>query len=228
MLLIIINCNDTHCLQEVLIIYNASHSDEVKCRSSSNQLAHVILYTGDEAVRSRLRKKLISSDPSHCDVPLVQLFLRDFSEQYLAENNLDLSSVSYKKEERLFEYCLHQLSVVLIGTAAGHHGNYPHTPLREPITSHHNIGSHDTSRILSDNMLTISPHSVERSITEEAPLEEEDSMVAGWSVQPKRIVLPPRPDRLGKLLAYPNGAQMNVWNIFDTIWIFKYLQSNVE
>ena len=189
-----------NCTQEVLIIYNASHSDEVKCRSSSNQLAHVILYTGDEAVRSRLRRKLISSDPSHYDVPLVQLFLRDFTEQYLAENNLDLSSVSYKKEERLFEYCLHQLNVVLIGTPAGHHGSYPHTPLRGPITSHHNTGSHDTLRILSDNMLTMSPHSAERSVTEEAPLEEEDSMTAGWSVQPKRIILPPRPDRLGMLI----------------------------
>lgn len=167
----------------------------------------MILYTGDEAVRSRLRRKLISSNPSHCDVPLVQLFLRDFTEQYLTESNLDLSSVTYKKEERLFEYCLHQLNVVLIGTSAGHHGNYPHTPLRGPITSYHNTGSHDhnagshdAARVLSDNMLTISPHSVERSVTKEAPLEEDDSMAAGWSVQPKRIILPPRPDRLGKLL----------------------------
>ena len=190
----------THLLQEVLIIYNASHSDEVKCRSSSNQLAHVILYTGDEAMRSRLRRKLISSNPSSCDVPLVQLFLRDFSEQYLAESNLDLSSISYKKEERLFEYCLHQLNIVLIGTASGHHNNYPHTPLRGPITSHHSTGSHDTPRILSDNMFTISPHSVERSVTEEAPLGEDDSMATGWSVQPKRVVLPPRPERLGELL----------------------------
>ena len=190
-----------HHLQEVLIIYNASHSDEVKCRSSPAQLAHVILYTGDEAVRSRLRRKLISSDPSNYDVPLVQLFLRDFSEQHLAENNLDLSPVSYKKEERLFEYCLHQLSIVLIGTAAGHHGSsHLHTPLRAPITSHHNMGSHDTPRLLSD-MVTISPHSVDRSAAaEEAPLEENDSMSTGWSVQPKRIILPPRPDRLGKLL----------------------------
>ena len=179
-----------------MIIYNASHSDEVKCRSSSNQLAHVILYTGDEALRSRLRRKLISSQPSSCDLPLVQLFLRDFAEQYLAENNLDLSSVSYKKEERLFEYCLRQLNVVLIGTAAGHHGNYPHTPLRGPITSYHNtVGSRDPPRLLS----AMSPHNVEESLTEEVLLDD-DGMATGWSVQPKRIILPPRPDRLGKLL----------------------------
>lgn len=152
-------------------------------------------------MRSRLRRKLISSDPSSCDIPLVQLFLRDFSEQYLAENNLDLSSISYKKEERLFEYCLRQLNVVLIGAAAGHHGNYPHTPMRGPITSHHSLSSHDntTPRLSSDNMMTISPHSVDRSVTEGAALGEDDSMATGWSVQPKRIILPPRPDRLGML-----------------------------
>lgn len=185
-------------LQEILIIYNASHSDEVKCRSSSNQLAHLILYTGDEAVRTRLRRKLISSDPSLCDVPLVQLFLRDFTEQYLAENNLDLSCLSYKKEERLFEYCLRQLKIVLVGTAADHHGNHLHTSLKAPITSHHGI-SHDITspRLSSNHMIPTSPHN-ERSVTEGA-LGEDDSMATGWSVQPKRILLPPRPDRLGML-----------------------------
>ena len=189
-------------LQEILIIYNASQSDEIKCHSGSTHLAHVILYTGDEAVRSRLRKKLISSDPSSCDVPLVQLFLRDFSEQYMAGNDLDLSSVSYKKEERLFEYCLRQLNVILVGAATSNHDNHLHTPIRGPITSHHNMASHSLSpRLPSDNMMTaISPHSVERSVTEGALLREDDSMVADWSVQPKRIILPPRPDKLGILL----------------------------
>ena len=139
---------------------------------------------------------MISLEPSSCDLPLVQLFLRDFAEQYLAENNLDLSSVSYKKEERLFEYCLRQLNVVLIGTAAGCHGNYPHIPLRGPITPHHNtVGSHDPPRLLS----TMSPYNVEESLTEEVLLDN-DGMATGWSVQPKQIILPPRPDRLGKLL----------------------------
>ena len=189
----------------MLIIYNARQSDEVKCQSSSSaQLAHVILYTGDEAVRTRLRRKLISSYPASCDGPLMQLFLRDFSEQHLAEDNLDLSSISYKKEERLFEYCLHQLKVVLIGTGAGHHGSHVHTPIRGPITSHHGRPlTHDdnniTPRLPSDVMMTISPYSVERAVIKEAPIVEDDSMMAGWSMQPKRIILPPRPDRLGML-----------------------------
>lgn len=150
-------------------------------------------------MRSRLRRKLISSDPSSCDLPLVQLFLRDFSEQYLAEGDLDLSPVAYKKEERLFEYCLHQLNVILVGAATGHHDNHLHTPIRGPITSHHNIGSHDhiSPRLTSDNMMTISPHSVERSVSEGALLGQDDSMMNEWSVQPKRIILPPRPDKLG-------------------------------
>lgn len=169
----------------------------MKCRSSSNQLAHVILYTGDEAVRSRLRRRLISSDPTSCDLPLVQLFLRDFSEQYLAENNLDLSAVSYKKEERLFEYCLRQLNIVLTGAPTGNHGNQPHTPVRGPIKSHHYISPHDAS----DHMMAISGHSINTSATDPvAPLlGEDDSMATGWSVQPKHIILPPRPDRLGML-----------------------------
>lgn len=161
----------------------------------------MILYTGDEAVRSRLRRKFISSDASSCNAPLVQLFLRDFSEQYLAENDLDLSSVSYKKEERLFEYCLRQLKVILIGTAAGNHGSHPHTPLRRPITSHQKMSSlaYD-NRLSSDNMITMSPYDIERPVAEEIPLGDDDSMVTGWSVQPKRIILPPRPDRLGMLI----------------------------
>ena len=146
-----------------------------------------------------MRRKLISSDPSSCDLPLVQLFLRDFSEQYLAESDLDLSSVAYKKEERLFEYCLRQLNVILVGEAVGHHDNHLHTPIRGPIASHHNIASHDhiSPRLPSDKMMAISPHSVERSVTEGALLGEDDSMMNDWSVQPKRIILPPRPDKLG-------------------------------
>lgn len=182
----------------MLIIYNASQSDEVKCCSGSTQLAHVILYTGDEAVRTRLRKKLIYSGPSDCDDPLVQLFLRDFPDQHLAENNLDLSLVAYKKEERLFEYCLHQLKVVLVGAPSHHGNNHSHTPLRGSMPTHYNMSSLSSHQLTtpSNSMMKVSPC---RSV-EEALLGVDESMTTGWSVQPKRIVLPPRPDRLGMLL----------------------------
>jgi len=164
----------------------------------------VILYTGDEAVRTRLRRKLISSDPLSCDDPLVQLFLRDFSEQHLAENELDLSSVSYKKEERLFEYCLRQFKVLLTGTVS-HHGNHSRTPVREPVTSSHVMSSlsHDPMTT-NNNMMRLSPHHIEG--VEGTPLGVDDSIATGWSVQPKRIVLPPRPDRLGMLIALLNDT----------------------
>jgi len=153
----------------------------------------VIFYWGDEAVRTRLRTKLTSSHPPDHN-PLVQLFLRDFPDQQLAEDGLDLSQVSYKKEDRLFESCLRQIKVILIGSA-GHHSNSHTSPMRPPLNS-------SLSPLSSATMVTQSPsyrqHSWDMKDNDSGrAIPQDDSMAVGWSVQPKRIVLPPRPDKLG-------------------------------
>ena len=134
-----------------------------------------------------------SHPPDHN--PLVQLFLRDFSDQQLAEDGLDLSQVAYKKEDRLFESCLHQLKVILTGSAGRQSNDYT-SPMRPPLSS-------SFSPLSPAAMLTQLPSSNKRQPydTKENDgsrgLPQDDSMAAGWSVQPKRIVLPPRPDKLG-------------------------------
>ena len=125
--------------------------------------------------------------------PLLQLFLRDFPDQQLAEDGLDLSQVAYKKEFRLFESCLHQLKVTLTGSA-GHQSNDYTSPMRPPLSSSFSPLSPATMTQLPSN------RQLSYEIKENdggRGLPQDDSMAAGWSVQPKRIVLPPRPDKLG-------------------------------
>jgi len=131
-----------------------------------------------------------SHPPGHS--PLVQLFLRDFTDQQLAADELDLSQIPCKKEDRLFESCLRQLRVTLTGSA-GHHSST--SVMRPPLSS--------LSPLSSANMITQLPNNRQlpydiRVNDSGRGLPQDDSMAAGWSVQPKRIVLPPRPDKLGK------------------------------